>query len=108
MRRGTTPTITANVMANISEMAIHLAFKVGCKTIVKSGDDLTVVLDESGEEPITKVSVTLTQAETLSMKAESKCEVQIRAVEANGNVAIATTIGSIPVKRILEEGVIYG
>lgn len=108
MRRGTTPTITANVMADISEMAIHLAFKVGCKTIVKSGDDLTISLDESGEAPVTRVTCTLTQAETLSMKAETKCEVQIRAVEANGNVAIATTIGSIPVKRILEEGVIYG
>ena len=106
MRRGTTPTITATVNADLTGMAVHLAFRVGGSVIVKQGDDLTVVVDNSGEEPITTVSTSLTQEDTLSMRSGKECEVQIRAVQDDGAVAIATCIGSIPVKRILEEGVI--
>lgn len=106
MRRGTTPTITATVNADLTGMAVHLAFKVGGSVIVKQGDDLTVVVDNSGEEPITTVSTSLTQEDTLSMRSGKECEVQIRAVQDDGAVAIATCIGTIPVKRILEEGVI--
>ena len=112
MRRGTTPNITATVNADLTDMAIHLAFKAGCLLIVKTGDDLTVTTEEVNSKTITHVSTTLTQEETLSMRvdhdATAKCEVQIRAVEANGTVALATTIGTIPVKRILEDGVING
>ena len=106
MRRGTTPTITATVNADLTGMAVHLAFKVGGSVIVKQGDDLTVVVDNSGEEPTTAVSTSLTQEDTLSMRSGKECEVQIRAVQDDGAVAIATCIGTIPVKRILEEGVI--
>lgn len=108
MRRGTTPTITATVNADISHMSIHLAFKVGSTLIVKTGEDLEVsTVTEDGKTSTVIVAV-LSQEETLKMKSGKECEVQIRAVEANGTIAIATTIGSIPVKRILEEGVIYG
>ena len=106
MRRGTTPTITATVNADLTGMAVHLAFRVGGSVIVKQGEDLTVVVDNSGEEPTTTVSTSLTQEDTLSMRSGKECEVQIRAVQDDGAVAIATCIGSIPVKRILEEGVI--
>lgn len=102
MRRGTTPTITATVNADLTGMSVHLAFKVGGSVIVKQGDDLTVSV-EDGE---TTVSCALTQEDTLSMRSGKECEVQIRAVQDDGRVAIATCIGSIPVKRILEEGVI--
>lgn len=100
--------------ADLTGMSVHLAFKVGCVLIVKTGDDLTVTTEEVNSNTITHVSTTLTQEETLSMRAEAsgtmldpaKCEVQIRAVQDDGAVAIATCIGAIPVKRILEEGVI--
>lgn len=104
MRRGTTPTITATVNADLTGMAVHLAFKVGGNVIVKQGADLEVMVDS--EEETTTVSTSLTQEDTLSMRSGKECEVQIRAVQDDGAVAIATCIGTIPVKRILEEGVI--
>lgn len=36
MRSGTTPTITATVNADLTGMAVHLAFKVGGNVIVYS------------------------------------------------------------------------
>lgn len=108
MRRGTTPTITATVNADISAMSIHLAFKVGSTLIVKTGDDLDVSTITEDEETHTQIQTALTQEDTLAMKSGKECEVQIRAVQADGTIAIATTIGTIPVKRILEEGVIRG
>lgn len=104
MRRGTTPTITATVNADLSDMGIHLAFKVGCTLIVKTNDELEITVDGG----TTTIKATLTQEETLAMKSGDNCEVQIRAVTAQGRVAIATSIGSIPVRRILEEGFIDG
>lgn len=119
MRRGTTPTITATVNADISDMSIHLAFKVGSTLIVKKGEDLDVTTEVVPEQrvngqivqeehTVTHISTSLTQDDTLAMKSGKECEVQIRAVQADGTIAIATTIGTIPVKRILEEGVIRG
>ena len=105
MRRGTTPTITATVDADLTGMALYLAFKQrGCCPIVKSDDDLAVTV----EDGVTTIVTTFTQQETLSMRADAKLEAQLRAVERNGTVAIATNIGSIDVMRILQEGVLDG
>lgn len=62
MRRGTTPTITVSVDADITDMNIHLAFKCGSRLIVKQGDDLTVEAVEGG----TEITTTLTQQDTLA------------------------------------------
>ena len=101
MRRGTTPTITVKVKADLSEMNINLALNAGA-LIVKSGDDLTISVDHG----ITTVSTTLTQEDTLSMTSGQNCKVQIRAYNNDGSIAIATDIGSISVDDILEEGVL--
>lgn len=106
MRRGTTPTITATVNADLTGMSVHLAFKVGNQVIVKQGTGITMETETVQSETVTHVSTSLTQEDTLSMRSGKECEVQIRAVQDDGAVAIATCIGSIPVKRILEEGVI--
>lgn len=106
MRRGTTPTITATVNADLTGMSVHLAFKVGNSVIVKQGADITMETETVQSETVTHVSTALTQEDTLSMRSGKECEVQIRAVQDDGAVAIATCIGTIPVKRILEEGVI--
>lgn len=108
MRRGTTPTITATVNQDISDMSIHLAFKVGSKTVVKKGDDLEVEAFEQDGETYTRVKAKLTQEDTLAFRAGKECEVQIRAVTGGGLTAIATSIDTIPVGAILEEGVIDG
>lgn len=104
MRRGTTPTITVTVDKDISDMVIHLAFKTDNKLLVKKNDDLEI----SSTDDKTILVCKLTQEETLSMRAGKTCEVQLRAVLHNGDTAIATTIGTIPVARILEDGVING
>ena len=103
MRRGTTPTITVHVDADITDLNVYLAFRVGSKLLVKSGNDLTVT---AGENNSTDISVTLTQEDTLGFNAGGDCEVQIRAEKLDGAVAIATTIGTIPVRRILQNGYI--
>lgn len=105
MRRGTTPTLRVTVDADIHEMGIHLTLKCGRKTIDKTGGDLEVSLDESGG---TVIVLPLTQADTLAMNAGQKCEVQIRAVDNGGAIALASTIGSIPVDRILLDGELHG
>lgn len=106
MRRGTTPTIRVTVESDISDMTIYLAFKQSGHVMVKSGDDLSVSYDSEADE--TTVECRLTQADTLSMKPGSDCEVQIRAVTDGGETAIATTIGRVTISKILQEGVLDG
>ena len=101
MRRGTTPTITVTVDGDVTEYTLYLAFKAGSETRVKTGEDLDVsVVDGS-----TVITCKLTQADTLAMTAKT-CEVQVRAVKDSGATALATDIGAIPVKRILQQGVL--
>ena len=101
MRRGTTPTITVKVNSDLSDLNVNLALDAGT-LIVKTGDDLSVEV----EDGVTTVSTTLTQEDTLSMTSGKDCQVQIRAYKSDGSTAMATTIGVIPVERILEEGVL--
>lgn len=108
MRRGTTPTITVTVGADLSGMACHLAFQAGKSLIVKTNDDMDISVEGEGDDAVTTLVTKLTQAETLSMRYDSTCEVQLRAVANDGEIAIATTVGKIPVRRILEDGVING
>lgn len=102
MRRGTTPTITVEVDADLTGLQIYLAFKCGSKLVVKTDDDLNATY----EEDKTTIECILSQRDTLAFKSGGVCEVQIRAVDASGYPALATTIGSIPVERILQEGVL--
>lgn len=100
--RGTTPTFTVEVDADISDMDIYLTFAQGRVRIVKTGDDLDVAVDES----VTVITCKLTQDETLMFAASKNVEVQIRAVRENGTVALATTIDEFSVRRVLQEGVL--
>lgn len=103
MRRGTTPTITATIDADLTGLDIRLAFRQSSYApIVKSGGDLTVSV-EGGE---TTVQATLTQADTLSLRDGVPVDVQLRGYRDGGAVAVATTIGTLEVERILEEGVL--
>lgn len=104
MRRGTTPTITVTVDADLTGFNVHLALKNGSAVYVKENEDLDISVD--GDRTV--VSTTLTQEETLSFKAPSNLEIQIRAEKDDGTVAIASAIGTIKVEKILEDGVING
>ena len=103
MRRGTTPTFTVTVDADISALNIHPAFSAGA-LIVKSGSDLSV----SYADGVTTIETTLTQADTLAMAASTDCEIQIRAYNGDGSIAMATEIARVPVHRILEDGELPG
>ena len=99
MRRGTTPTVTVTVDADLTGMDVHLALNAGT-LIVKETDDLEITVDGG----VTTIVANLTQADTLSMTAGSMCEVQVRAFNSDGSVAMATDIGQMKVCRILEDG----
>ena len=105
MRRCTTPTITATIDADLTGLDIRMAFRQSSYApIVKTDDDLDVTI----EGGTTTVAVALTQADTQSLRDGVPVDVQVRAIGDGGAVALATTIASIDVERILEDGVIDG
>ena len=99
MRRGTTPTITLTVGAEIADWTMYVSFSNGSAITTFEDDRLTKIAN--GGQTI--IEVTLTQEETLAFSV-GKAEVQIRAIK--DDVAIATNIQSIDVARIIKEGVI--
>lgn len=105
MRRGTTPTLEITVDADLSGFNIYLTFKNGDKLLTKTNDDLSIEY-ESGQHPSTTITAILSQEDTLSFKSGTTCEVQVRAVDDSGYPAVATTIGTLPVDRILLGGVL--
>ena len=103
MRRGTTPTITVKVGADLTGMDVHLALKAGALIVKETGD-----LEIEVRDGATIITCTLTQEDTLAMTSDMDCEVQVRAYTSDGSVAMATSIGSVPVRRILEDGELPG
>ena len=99
MRRGTTPTITLTVDADIHEYTVHVALKNGCNTLILENDRLTMSVSEG----VTSVTFTLTQEETLSL-GPGTASVQVRAIH-NG-VAVATDIQAVNIGNVIEGGVI--
>lgn len=96
MRRGTTPTLTFNLPFNVEEIR-------NCEVYFSQGDSL--VIEKPMEDCVledTTLQVTLSQADTLALDEEEKCEVQIRFVFLDGSVA-ATEIIKDRVKKILKE-----
>lgn len=99
---GTTPTKPITVDADLSGLKIYLTFKNGSKLITKTNDDLS--LEYQAEPPKTTITAILTQAETLSFAPNSTVEIQVRAVDDSGYPAVATTIATESVGRILLGG----
>ena len=103
MRRGTTPTITATVDADLTGFDLHLAFSQNFDLVFeKTGAELSVSVDGD----VTTVECALTQEDTLKLSAKSRVEVQLRAVTSAGAVAVATDIAALDVERILQDGVL--
>ena len=99
MRRGTTPTLTLLVNAHIETWTCYLTLEDGTSEVTFEDDRITkTTVDQK-----TQLEVTLTQEETLAMPV-GNVEVQVRAIK-NGK-AIATNIKTLPIERILKEGVI--
>lgn len=108
MRRGTTPTLHVTVKSDISEWTIYLALKCGRTLIVKTDDDFTVSTDIQSQKTVTIIECVLSQKDTVMMTAGQECEIQVRAVRDGGATAVASDVISVPVSRILQDGVLDG
>lgn len=101
MYRGTTPTITLTV-DGLSDIELHSAYL----TIKQTVDGQSIYIEKTLRNMTINgnlVSVTLTQADTLKLKANTKVEVQLRFLSENGT-SYATRIVKYPVKDILKDG----
>lgn len=97
MRRGTTPTHTFDTDVDLTgAVVLYLTYKQnGRIKVEKSLSDVTVEPD--------KVTVTLTQKETLSFDDEGDVRIQIRAKFADGK-AVASNVIRTSAQIILKEG----
>lgn len=103
-RRGTTPTHIFKTSVDLTNaQELFLTYKQGNKLCFeKTIEDVTI---ERDEEEMTIIKVTLSQVETLSLKAHEVVDVQAR-VKLPNEKAIASDIINVPVSGILKEGVI--
>ncbi len=99
MRRGTTPTHDFTTDVDLSEATkIYITYKQGGKVILeKELSDITVTP--------TKLTVELTQEDTLAFGVSKSVEIQIRALMDTGE-AIASNVITTTAQKILKEGVI--
>lgn len=113
IRRGTTPDIAINVNQDLSGIKTELTIESGGYQIVHTTDDRLNVTTEQieieaaeGEEPTTitkcQVHTSLTQEETLALKANSKVSIQLRTYSAG--VAKASNIYTLGVEDVLRNG----
>lgn len=99
MRRGTTPTNTFKVDADLSEASVlFITYSQQGKTIIeKTLEDATITPED--------ITVNLTQAETLEFNSGIPVKIQIRAGFEDGS-RIASNIMTTDVSAILKDGVI--
>lgn len=99
MRRGTTPTLIFNVDMDLtSAEELFITFRQDDRTIVEKTKDECVVETD-------KITMYLTQEDTLAFSSASRIRVQIRARFDNGD-AFASNIVDVRTREILKEGVI--
>ena len=98
---GTTPTHTFTVDADLREaVEIWITYTQSGKVILnKTLSDGIEVEEES-------IAVALTQEDTLKLMPDKPAYIQIRALTADDDYAIASTIVRCSVSNILKEGVI--
>ena len=110
IRRGTTAPVTVKIEGcDLTGLTAHLSLAAGI-LIVKASEDgeLIIEIDATGEKPVSTVTANLTQEDTLSFVDGVVGEVQLRAFNADGSEALATTCGRFKVGKILEEGKLGG
>lgn len=100
LTRGTTPTLIFELPFETSEVQeMWVSFRQGSKLVIdKALADVTLLED-------TKVSVHLTQEETLELCRKDSCTIQMRVLTKDGE-ALASQIISCAVADILKDGVI--
>ena len=106
-RRGTTPTQTFKSKVDLSNVQeLFLTYVQGkTKKFEKTLADVTIEPIENDETYQSVVTVTLTQADTLSLKAGEFYNIQA-AVKFPNEKVLRSEILNIPVLGILKEGII--
>lgn len=101
MRRGTTPTITLNIPFAAADVSVVWI------TFVSDGEELfTKTLSDTGVTlEDNKITIALTQQETLGFTTGARVSMQIRILTADGN-AVASDISTFTAEKILKDGVI--
>lgn len=101
LRRGSTPTHVFNVPIDLTNAtSVFVTYKQidGMVTVERNKSQLDSIT-------ATKITVSLTQAETLSFTERVKCEVQIRAKLSDGSALVSNEI-AFKVGKTLKSGVI--
>ena len=97
MRRGTTPKHTFTLPFDTDTLS-----KV---RIIYAQDEIPVLIRDDATLDGNTVEVKLTQEETLKFNEQKGVEIQLRAITADGEDAIASDIMRVSVKRLLENEV---
>ena len=101
--RGTTPTIVINVKSDIDLTAVTAIWVyISQQNKVKVDKELTDVTFNIQEK---QILVTLSQEDTLELKADTDTLFQIRLLLSNGT-ALATLASKVTVKEVYKGGVI--
>ena len=102
MRRGTTPTHIFNMDLDLTAAeVIYITYKQGCGC----QGFLFELTDDRITRDINKLTVTLTQGETLAFAEAQPVYIQIRARFGDGE-AVASNIIKVDAREILKDGVI--
>lgn len=101
MRRGTTPTLTIKVNGlDVADLkTVKVTLEQGSVELTKNTDEVTI------DTEYNQISVPLTQADTLQFQSGA-VNVQIRGLLSDDKTAIASTIKSFSMEKILLDGVI--
>ena len=104
--RGTTPTVTCTVDMDLTDFSCYMAFgsKAHKPYFVADNEQMGFTVDTSGEVPVSTLTYTLTQEQTLQCKA-GKSYVQLRVIK--DDVALATNWGELVINDIIEDGEIH-
>ena len=101
--RGTTPTVTCTVEMDLTDYSCYLALGTKPKKpyFVADNEQMFFSVDTSGETPISTLTYTLTQDQTLACKG-GKCYIQLRVIK--DETALATNWGELNIGEIIEDG----
>lgn len=106
MIRGTTPAKALTIEGiDLTGYSYEVALKQGNKVITKQDEDCDLVVTTEDGTPTSVINFSLSQEETLALKAGNMVKIQVRYID-DGGQAGATSIAKELVSDIVRDGVI--
>jgi hypothetical protein len=107
MIRGTTPDyILEGQGVDLSGRRVYVTFAQGNYKFTRTNENLTMEVDTSGQTVVTRISITLTQEETLRLH-EGTVRIQIKAIDSDGNVDASECMSAGVGQALLEKVITY-